>query len=328
MTTRKPRITFTTQQQAAPATAMAAPARAPAYVAAAPAAPSDAGVSGFVTRNALPLAVGCIFVLTFVLGIMTAVIFMGGSGQTATAPAPVTYAKGLDDTVTRAVAPALSDISGATAPAAENPLVADLAVAVLEGLTPQPTVGKLTEDELAQKAAEAKAIVQNNKLRMLREGVLAGIYSVEAVNENGQRRIKLNTVNAEVTAELMADIIRKASDEGRIEIPASLSTSEGGIDMDTMMFNLVQTSLANDGTAEGAEAAREMSRRAFAASNAKTTDVAGARVYTVEAGDSLAYISLQFYGKPSEFQRIFEANRDTLQSPDKLQIGQRLKIPS
>jgi len=71
-----------------------------------------------------------------------------------------------------------------------------------------------------------------------------------------------------------------------------------------------------------------MSRRAFAASSAKTRDVKGERVYIVEPGDSLAYISLQFYGKPSEFDRIFEANRSVLSSPDRIQIGQRLIIPS
>jgi nucleoid-associated protein YgaU len=97
--------------------------------------------------------------------------------------------------------------------------------------------------------------------------------------------------------------------------------------MDTMMFNLVQTSLANDGTIEGAEAAREMSRKIFAASIVQSIEVAGQRIYIVKPGDSLAYISLQFYGKPSDFERIFEANREMLQSPEHIQIGQQLIIP-
>jgi nucleoid-associated protein YgaU len=71
-----------------------------------------------------------------------------------------------------------------------------------------------------------------------------------------------------------------------------------------------------------------MSRKAFAASNAGTTVEDGMRVYTVRAGDSLAYISLQFFGVLNAYTRILEANRDTLQSPDKIQVGQRLIIPS
>jgi hypothetical protein len=202
-----------------------------------------------------------------------------------------------------------------------------LEAAVLQGLTPQRTVGKLTKNEMAQKAQEAIEIVSRNKLRMLREGVMAGLYTVDSVNKDGEKRIVLTTINADLTSQSMANLLRKAGQEGVIEIPSSLNTAEGNVDMDTLLFNLVQTSLANDGTVEGAEAAREMSRRAFAASSAKTREVKGERVYIVEPGDSLAYISLQFYGKPSEFERIFEANRSVLASPDRIQIGQRLIIP-
>ncbi len=120
----------------------------------------------------------------------------------------------------------------------------------------------------------------------------------------------------------------QAAADGLIDLPPSMLTADGKVDMDTMMFNLVQTSLANDGTPEGAEAAREMSRKIFAESTVQSNDVGGKRVYIVGPGDSLAYIALQFYGQPSAFQRIFEANRDMLQSPEHIQIGQRLIIPS
>ncbi|MCO4847412.1 MAG: LysM peptidoglycan-binding domain-containing protein [Yoonia sp.] len=70
-----------------------------------------------------------------------------------------------------------------------------------------------------------------------------------------------------------------------------------------------------------------MSRRAFEASAAKTQLVNGQRFYTVQEGDSLAYISLQFYGNTNAYQSIFEANRTAIASPDKIQVGQRLFIP-
>lgn len=54
---------------------------------------------------------------------------------------------------------------------------------------------------------------------------------------------------------------------------------------------------------------------------------ASLRYYAVQEGDSLAYIALQFYGRPAAFQRILEANLDILQSPDKIQTGQLLHIP-
>jgi LysM repeat protein len=52
------------------------------------------------------------------------------------------------------------------------------------------------------------------------------------------------------------------------------------------------------------------------------------RTYTVQAGDTLSKIAKQFYGNASEYNRIFEANRDKLKNPDQIQVGQQLIIPS
>jgi len=51
------------------------------------------------------------------------------------------------------------------------------------------------------------------------------------------------------------------------------------------------------------------------------------RTYTVKPGDTLSKISQQFYGDAGQYQRIFEANRDKLKDPDKIQVGQVLTIP-
>ena len=51
------------------------------------------------------------------------------------------------------------------------------------------------------------------------------------------------------------------------------------------------------------------------------------QTYTVQPGDSLSKIAQQFYGKASEYNKIFEANRDKLNDPDKIQAGQELVIP-
>ena len=53
-----------------------------------------------------------------------------------------------------------------------------------------------------------------------------------------------------------------------------------------------------------------------------------ARTYTVQAGDSLSKIAKQFYGDANSYQKIFEANRDKLENPDKIRAGQELVIPS
>jgi nucleoid-associated protein YgaU len=47
----------------------------------------------------------------------------------------------------------------------------------------------------------------------------------------------------------------------------------------------------------------------------------------VAAGDTLAAIAQQFYGDPSQWPRIFEANRDQIFDPDLIFPGQTLRIP-
>ena len=52
------------------------------------------------------------------------------------------------------------------------------------------------------------------------------------------------------------------------------------------------------------------------------------KTYTVKAGDTLSKISKQFYGSANSYMKIFDANRDKLTDPDKIQVGQELKIPA
>lgn len=57
-----------------------------------------------------------------------------------------------------------------------------------------------------------------------------------------------------------------------------------------------------------------------------TADVT--KTYTVVAGDSLSKIAKHFYGNANVWKQIFDANRDQLSDPDKIRIGQVLKIPA
>jgi nucleoid-associated protein YgaU len=50
--------------------------------------------------------------------------------------------------------------------------------------------------------------------------------------------------------------------------------------------------------------------------------------YTVEAGDTLRAIAQEVYGDPSQWPRIYDANRQTIgPDPDTLSAGTRLSIP-
>ena len=56
-------------------------------------------------------------------------------------------------------------------------------------------------------------------------------------------------------------------------------------------------------------------------------DSAYTQWYEVKKGDTLWKIAKEAYGDGSLYPEIFKANQDTLSDPDKIQVGQKLRIP-
>ena len=51
------------------------------------------------------------------------------------------------------------------------------------------------------------------------------------------------------------------------------------------------------------------------------------RTHEVAKGETLTGLAQKYYGKASAYTKIFEANRDVLDDPDRIRAGQKLKIP-
>jgi len=49
--------------------------------------------------------------------------------------------------------------------------------------------------------------------------------------------------------------------------------------------------------------------------------------YEIASGDTLSAIAQKFYGKGSAYPRIFEANKEVIKDPDKIYVGQKIRIP-
>jgi len=49
--------------------------------------------------------------------------------------------------------------------------------------------------------------------------------------------------------------------------------------------------------------------------------------HEVAKGDTLSKIAEKYYGDPSLYRKIFEANRDRIKNPDLIQVGWKLRIP-
>jgi len=304
---------------------------------------------GFVQRNGVVLGVAAAVVLTVVLGFSAALVMFGGDDLAQQAVPVVTPSgnviiagsteRSSDDAPTRALTSDLTEVAKAYMPP-EAPAGSDLAVAVLAGLrastqgeaiiTPEnietvtPVVSETPESAESAESAES---VGAQMVRSLRASVLDGAYTVENVEQKGVMRVLLRATDANLVENLSVDDFTTQSAAQSAVSHDALKTPEGGIDVETMLLSLVQTSLREDGDADSAAAARDLSRRVFAASTARTDEVGGQRFYTVQAGDSLAYIALQFFGTADAYSRILDANPDTLQSSEPIQLGQRLIIP-
>ncbi|MEX0935311.1 MAG: LysM peptidoglycan-binding domain-containing protein [Gemmatimonadota bacterium] len=54
---------------------------------------------------------------------------------------------------------------------------------------------------------------------------------------------------------------------------------------------------------------------------------AGERTHVVESGETLDAIAREYLGSASDWRVIFEANRDRIQNPDRIEVGMTLTIP-
>ena len=50
-------------------------------------------------------------------------------------------------------------------------------------------------------------------------------------------------------------------------------------------------------------------------------------IYEIVSGDTLGAIAKRYYGKASAYMKIFEANRDIIDDPNKIYPGQKIRIP-
>jgi nucleoid-associated protein YgaU len=60
---------------------------------------------------------------------------------------------------------------------------------------------------------------------------------------------------------------------------------------------------------------------------ATASSVQASVFYTVKKGDNLSTIAKEHYGSASKYMAIFEANKPMLKDPDKIYVGQVLRIP-
>ncbi|MCB1850120.1 MAG: peptidoglycan-binding protein LysM [Gammaproteobacteria bacterium] len=49
--------------------------------------------------------------------------------------------------------------------------------------------------------------------------------------------------------------------------------------------------------------------------------------YVIQSGDTLSALAKRYYGNAKEYPKIFDANREVIKDPDKIFVGQKIRIP-
>lgn len=143
----------------------------------------------FLDRNSALLAMAAVIGVTFVLGLGTGMLMFGGDDDSASRAArfsaSVTEAA-IADTPTRALMPDMTEVSTA-ALLSDRSTDNDLSTAVLAGLQPNAAPNAEQDTGKSRLTTEALRIMSRNKIRMLREGVLADIYDIETIEKHGAK---------------------------------------------------------------------------------------------------------------------------------------------
>ncbi len=137
---------------------------------------------------------------------------------------------------------------------------------------------------------------------------LKGKYQ-SVVNAMGQYGVRLQNLNMQGDKLFMR--AEAPSEEAKNHVWDQIKMVDGSYSDLTADITVNQTAQASGAQTAGA-------------SNGGAQD---ARKYTVEPGDTLSKISQQFYGSSNQYMKIFEANKDVLENPDRIQPGQQLAIP-
>jgi nucleoid-associated protein YgaU len=100
-----------------------------------------------------------------------------------------------------------------------------------------------------------------------------------------------------------------------------------GINRVEDQMTLAPAATAEEAAPDSVESESDADEPEPAAPEAPAPAAASGRSYTVQSGDTLWKIADEMYGSGSKYMKIFEANSDLLEHPDRIFPGQELTIP-
>lgn len=181
--------------------------------------------------------------------------------------------------------------------------------------------------DAAVQAMVAPQLSIDEELRALTDRIAGGRYSVAVVRGADRRpNLRLDLPGEGETLERLAEQLPAAVQDGRIIQPPGLSMADGGLDVQSFVYHLVQARL-QEGDAQSRDVAHSLRRQAIASLGSGTIATPDGYLHTLSEGDTLALIALVFYGDLNAHSRIVAANPNILSGGNAPVAGQRLRIP-
>lgn len=177
------------------------------------------------------------------------------------------------------------------------------------------------------------AVIMEDDLGQMTSGILSSIRAVTGEQPmprepSALSELVIEALQAGQTDAAIDNLVNAAATAGDIAVPDILVTPEGRVDTSVLLANIISEARVASG-----QPAPDIPDAGIGGEGVEVRVVQTAdeteqfRFYTVNSGDSLGSIAIKFYGVASYYPRIFDANRVTLSSPDRIRVGQRLVIP-
>ncbi|MBT8137311.1 MAG: peptidoglycan-binding protein LysM [Gammaproteobacteria bacterium] len=101
---------------------------------------------------------------------------------------------------------------------------------------------------------------------------------------------------------------------------------QGVVDVDASNLTYDKTRPAEESVAKAAERAKE-GAAAVLGGNKEQVGEPKVEFYVIQSGDTLSKLAKKYYGDAMQYPKIFEANREIIEDPDKIYVGQKIRIP-
>ena len=112
-------------------------------------------------------------------------------------------------------------------------------------------------------------------------------------------------------------------DDGLVTLSGACDSAEA-MQKCVLMAGNVEGVKGVDGSAITIKAPPEVPEETIAPEVAVEMDVT---YYEIKSGDTLSKIAKREYGDAMQYMKIFEANREVIEDPDRIYVGQKIRIP-